>query len=614
MKVANMMAKQTLIYDIIKASKHDAVLSQAVARTAFSFVLLVTITLFHLYSGSTYGIAQKIVAVHLLYALFSVYLEYKHPKDSLFRKITGIVADLGALSAVLAVSDLKMIFIYPVYLWVIVGNGMRYGMKYMYVALGAGTMMFAAAVFQNEAWSRHIELAVSMTIGVVVLGLFYGILINKIYKLNNELEHKVLERTEQLQFQLYHDDLTKLKNRYALKSSFHQEQNVELFLIDIDNFKDYNELYGMEIGNEILCKVAKSLEELARESGCEVYRIYGDGFAVKYVDDITPNMESCNLHIIAILSKLTSFHVDIGNGADRLEINFTVAAVYDKEHMLEKADMALRYARKKGMKYIVYDAKQDTKEEIGKNILWKERIKSAIAQDNILPVFQPIVNRNEEVIKYESLIRLKHDGKLISPFFFLDIAIKTRQYEKLTMIMINKSFTAMQKSDRNFSINLSFSDIHNPMTVKYLKSKIIKHQVGSRLIIEILETENADDFQRIQNFVEEMRELEVRIAIDDFGSGYSNFDHLFKLQPDYLKIDGSLIKVVDKDEDARKLVESIVFLAGKMQIKTIAEFVHSEEVYRVCRKLGIDEFQGYYFSEPKEEAKIISMENVAEAV
>lgn len=614
MKVTKMTAKQTLIYDIIKTSKHDAILSQAVARTAFSFVLLVTITMFHLYSGSAYSIAQKIVAVHLLYALFSIYLEYKHPKDSSVRKMTGIVADLGALSAVLAFSDLKMIFIYPVYLWVIVGNGMRYGMKYLYIALGFGTSMFAAAVFSNNAWSGHIELAVSMTIGVVVLGLFYGILINKIYKLNDELEHKVSERTEQLQFQLYHDDLTKLKNRYALKSSFHQEQNVELFLIDIDNFKDYNELYGMEIGNAILCKVAKSLEELARESGCEVYRIYGDGFAVKYVDDITPNTESCHLHIIAILSKLTSFHVDIGSGADRLEINFTVAAVYDKEHMLEKADMALRYARKKGMKYIVYDAKQDTKEEIGKNILWRERIKSAIAQDNILPVFQPIVNRNEKVIKYESLIRLKHDGKLISPFFFLDIAIKTRQYEKLTMIMINKSFTAMQKSDRNFSINLSFSDIHNVMTVKYLKSKIIKHNVGSRLIIEILETENADDFQRIQNFVEEMRELGVQIAIDDFGSGYSNFDHLFKLQPDYLKIDGSLIKVVDKDEDARKLVESIVFLAGKMQIKTIAEFVHSEEVYRVCRKLGIDEFQGYYFSEPQEEAKIISMENIAEAV
>ncbi len=107
---------------------------------------------------------------------------------------------------------------------------------------------------------------------------------------------------------------------------------------------------------------------------------------------------------------------------------------------------------------------------------------------------------------------LRHEDKLFSPFFFLDIAIKTRQYEKLTMIMINKSFTAMQKSTRDFSINLSFFDIHNVMTVKYLKSKIVKHQIGSRLIIEILKTENAENFQLVQSFVEEMREL----GIDEF--------------------------------------------------------------------------------------------------
>jgi len=609
-----MSIKQTFIYKIIQASRNDAILSQAFARTVFSSILLFSITLLNIYSDSDYNVAQKIVGVHLLYAFFSSYLEYKHPKESSLRKITGIIADLGALSAVLGVSDIKMIFIYPVYLWVIVGNGMRFGMKYLYIALGIGTTMFAAALFQNEAWHRHSELAISLTIGVVILGLFYGVLINKIYKLNNKLEHKVAERTSQLQFQLYHDDLTKLKNRYALKSSFKQDAYTELFLIDIDNFKDYNELYGMETGNTILCKVARSLEELAKELDCEVYRIYSDGFAVKFSETTIQNRESCNLHIIAILSKLTSFRIDIDNLVDGLGINFTVAAVYEQENILEKADMALRYAREKGLKYIVYDSKLDSKDEIEKNILWKERIQTAIAQDNILPVFQPIVNKKGDVIKYESLIRMKDGEKLISPFFFLDIAIKTRQYEQLTMIMINKSFTFMQKSDRDFSLNLSFSDIHNSMTIKYLKSKIEKHNVGSRLIIEILETEDATNFDSVQHFVQEMKALGVRIAIDDFGSGYSNFDHLFKIKPDYLKIDGSLIKKIDEDENARKLVESIVFLAKKMDIKTIAEFVHSEEVYMVCRKLGIDEFQGYYFSEPLEEEKVLSLESVSEVV
>jgi len=170
----------------------------------------------------------------------------------------------------------------------------------------------------------------------------------------------------------------------------------------------------------------------------------------------------------------------------------------------------------------------------------------------------------------------------------------------------------MQKSDRDFSINLSFSDIHNSTTVKYLISKIKKHNVGSRLIIEILETEDAESFQKVRDFVDEMRAMGVRIAIDDFGSGYSNFEHLFAIKPDYLKIDGSLIKKIDEDDNARKLVESMTFLAGKMGIRTIAEFVHSKEVYDICRHVGIDEFQGYYFAEPMEEEKIISLERVVE--
>lgn len=589
---------RNLLREIFDRSKSDPVLSQAVARTIFSLLSLLTFFAFDRYFAQSYTAAMTVAGIHLCYAISILFLEYHRPKNSLLRKYTGIVADLGALSAIVAFSDMRAVFIYPVFLWVVVGNGMRYGPKYLKSAMAISVVLFTAATFWNPAWQMHRELAVSLSAGIIILGLFYGTLIRKIYRLNSELEAKVKERTRQLEYQLYHDDLTQLKNRYALKSECAKEQCSELFLIDIDNFKQYNELYGMEAGNRILKAVADTLREAASQMRGEAYRIYSDGFALKFYNPDGANEESCNLYIISILSALTNFRVPIAQRSEEIRIDFTVVAVYEHDRILEKADMALEHARKTGQKYYVYDASIDRQKEIEQNFYWKDEIRKAIDERRIVPVFQPIVDKKGQVCKFESLMRMEQNGKLITPWHFLDIAIKTHQYEYLTAMMIDKSFRVMQDRHEAFSINLSLSDISNKLTVNHLLAKIEKHGVADRLIIEILETEDSQDFDYVQRFVEKVRKLGVRIAIDDFGSGYSNFDHLFRLQPDYLKIDGSLIKRIDEDENAYKLVESIVFLAKNMGIETIAEYVHSKEVYTVCRELGIDAFQGFYLYEP----------------
>lgn len=156
----------------------------------------------------------------------------------------------------------------------------------------------------------------------------------------------------------------------------------------------------------------------------------------------------------------------------------------------------------------------------------------------------------------------------------------------------------MREIGKNFSINLSFADIQNEHFVNQLFKKIQKYHVGSQLIIEIVESEDAQDFIIVQTFVKNIKKLGVRIAIDDFGSGYSNYAHILKIMPDYIKIDGSLIKDIDKNENAYKLVESIIFMSQKLGIKTIAEYVHSKEVFEITKKLQIDEFQGFYFYQP----------------
>jgi len=189
--------------------------------------------------------------------------------------------------------------------------------------------------------------------------------------------------------------------------------------------------------------------------------------------------------------------------------------------------------------------------------------------------------------------------KMVSPYFFLDAAIKTKQYNTLSNIIIEKSFETMNDNNKDFSINISYEDIFNDTLIKIIKTNLdIYPDIGKRLIIEILETEFIDDISVMNTFIEEFKQYGVRIAIDDFGTGHSNFSNILDLNPDYIKIDGSFIKNIDTDKKSYSLVKGIIESAKELEIKTIAEFVHSKEVFEVTFDLGIDEFQGYYFSEP----------------
>jgi EAL domain-containing protein (putative c-di-GMP-specific phosphodiesterase class I) len=588
-----------LIKKIIKKSEDNPNLSQALARVIFSIILLLTATTLQSSSNLNYSSMQLIVLFHTIYSASMLYLSYKNDTTTFGRKMFNIIADLGALSLVLYTSNIATIFVYPVMLWIIVGNGMRFGTKYLYLSLATGTIFFTLATQYNEAWSIHKEFAISMTIGLIILTLFYSTLIKKIYKLNHTLEEKVKDRTEELKFRFYHDPLTKLKNIEALKLDLEKDPFFSLFLISIDDFKSFNDLYGMEIGNTILKESTKFLKDLYTNNNIELYRVYSDGFVLKNKDnDDNTREELFNLQMKLSLMESTKLNLQLPNINEKLNIDFTIVAIHTKEHALEKANMGLKYARKTNKSYVDFHKNMDDKKEIENILYWKNQIKEAIEEDRIIPVFQPIVDKNGDILKYEALVRLKKGKKLISPYFFLDISIQTKQYEKITSIMIDKSFILMSKIGKDFSINLSFADIKNQLLINQLFRKIQQYNIGSQLIIEIVESEDIEDFIIVETFIKNIRKFGVRVAIDDFGTGYSNYTHILKIMPDYLKIDGSLIKNINTDTNAHKLVESIIFLSHNLGIKTIAEYVHSKEVFDVVKKLDIDEFQGFYFYEP----------------
>jgi EAL domain-containing protein (putative c-di-GMP-specific phosphodiesterase class I) len=167
--------------------------------------------------------------------------------------------------------------------------------------------------------------------------------------------------------------------------------------------------------------------------------------------------------------------------------------------------------------------------------------------------------------------------------------------------VIEKTFEKFKNEDKRFSINLTADDIINEDTVNLINKKLSECKDPTQVVFELVESDDLSELSEIEEFITNIKKIGAKIAIDDFGTGYSNFSYMIRIKPDFLKIDGSLITNINSDENAYKIVQTIVSFCKKLNIKTIAEFVHSEEIFEICKNLGIDEFQGYYFSEPKEE-------------
>ncbi len=431
---------------------------------------------------------------------------------------------------------------------------------------------------------------------------------DKLQHLSEALDFQVSLRMGELHYQLYHDRLTGLKNRYALDKDL-EENFSTILLVDIDQFHNYNELYGIEIANKVLERFAQFISIFAQRNDYEAYRIYGDGFILKS-ENSSVSHEMIHHDILDFLEQLSEYKVtfEIAGEEIDIEVDVTIAISMEKEYTLEKANSALKYARAEQKNYLAYYEAMNTEKELKDALYWRKEIKEALKNERIIPVFQPIVDKHGETIKYEVLTRLQRRGENISPFYFLDIAIKTKQYAQITKVMIEKSFKIMQELEVDFSINLLFADIKNRKTMQFLKEQIVKYGVGDRLVLEIVESEDIKDYVLLTEILGKFRELGVRIAIDDFGSGFSNYAYILEIAPDYLKIDGSLIKNIDSDAKAYKLVKSIQILASSLGVKTIAEYIHSKEVFEATQELEIDEFQGFYFSKAIEPEALLVRE------
>jgi diguanylate cyclase (GGDEF)-like protein/PAS domain S-box-containing protein len=392
------------------------------------------------------------------------------------------------------------------------------------------------------------------------------------------------------------DKLTGLYNRLKLIEDLKDKKNVKLILINIDSFKEINDVYGYEIGDKILKTLAERLKSFVSNHNLQIYKLSGDEFAI-LVDRYFPQ-NAFEMFINGLIYYIESNPIEIDDYSIKIDITLGIADSTEGncKNLLEKADMALKYAKQQKKPYLFYREDLNIQKKYQENRYWLDVLKDAIKQDNLIVYYQGIFNnKTNKIEKYESLIRLKLEDKIISPFFFLEVAKKSKLYPEITKKVFSEA--VKYAKDHEISINLSVMDILNEYIVSYILNTLKNNNL--KITFEILESEGIENYTEVSQFIKNVKEYGCKIAIDDFGSGYSNFAHILNLDVDYLKIDASLIKNLDTDKNSQIVVETIVGFAKKLGIKTVAEFVHSKEVFDKVVEMGIDYSQGYYISEPK---------------
>jgi len=433
---------------------------------------------------------------------------------------------------------------------------------------------------------------------IILLSLSVIIIVGVIYR----IVRQIINLYKELENQLYVDALTKLKSRVRLLKDIKESQNPAIILIDINAFRTINELYGVEVGNEVLVRFARTLREFAKNRDFKVYRISGDEF-VFFKDVLEPNLAQCTHLLDTFFETTKNNQIFIDSLGESLYLDLSVGASFEKDNPLGTADVALNHAKQQHKPYVIFHKELDAIQEIAQGALWKKKIIAGIQNDAFVPFFQPIVDKEGTVVKYEALMRFtQKNGKTsyIAPFEFLDIACKTRHYNEISQMTLLKSLHVSAQKQIDVSLNINYQDILNKPLHALLKEQLMELSIAHHVVFEIVESQNIQNYSLLKEFISEFRALGVRFAIDDFGTGFSNFSHIIELSPDYIKIDGSLIKHLDTDKTSYELVKAIVFFSKELGIQTIAEYVHSKEVFDVALELNIDLFQGYYFGAPQE--------------
>lgn len=409
------------------------------------------------------------------------------------------------------------------------------------------------------------------------------------------------KQKEKLHFQLYKDELTSLPNRMKLLKDISICKDAKLILMNIDGFKDINTIFGEAIGNETLQKIAQKIKDTLKTRHKQLYKLAGDEFAILVGEEMS--VKDFKVDVARLVEYLNDIRLSCGEHEISVKLSMGVVISelsFSSKSLISMADIALKEAKQKMQPYMYYQEIAAENENLEKNYKMVQLIKDAIEEGKVYCSYQGMLNvKTGRIEKYETLMRLASgDGKMVLPEKFITIAKRARYYPKLTQKIFEEAVYTFMHRTESVSINLSIDDLMDDSTYDFILDIINNCGFAERIIFEFLESEEIEFNARVLDFTTKVKKMGARIAIDDFGSGYSNYAYLIKLGVDILKIDASLIKDIDKNENNRLITKSIIDIAHALGMDTVAEHVHTKEVKDTLTAMGADYLQGFYLHKP----------------
>ncbi len=425
---------------------------------------------------------------------------------------------------------------------------------------------------------------------------------------------------KQLSHQATHDSLTGLMNRSEFEkqaaelithASSGNEEHVLCYL-DLDQFKLVNDTCGHIAGDELLRQVAQLIAGELR-SGDSIARLGGDEFGILLRScPIEQGVLACENIREAIKDfrfpwEEKQFSIGVSIGVVKID-----AETQNLSQLLSWADTACYAAKDLGRNRVhVYEPEDIELAKRQGQMQWVSRIRQALDRDQFRLYFQtiaPTASTKNRGGHYEIFIRMIDENEgIIPPGAFIPAAERYNLMQEIDLWVVKNALAWMGDHSRQgknpvelCALNLSGASIGDPACLSAIKNYFRRYDVQPELVcFEITETAAIANLRSATKFIKDLKAIGCRFALDDFGSGLSSFGYLKNLKVDYLKIDGSFIKDIDRDTTDLAMVQSINSIGHVMGLKTIAEFVESETILETLRDIGVDYVQGHHIDRPR---------------
>lgn len=419
---------------------------------------------------------------------------------------------------------------------------------------------------------------------------------------------------QRIQELAYKDQLTGLNNRFIFERDVRQriasDTPFTLYYLDIDNFRSINEIYGHQYGDKFIRSLSKSLSQ--NDSNCKLYRWCGDEMMI--LDD-SDHYQDIELRTSWLFNTATEkwlcdhieYHPSISIGIAQFPKDGTTL-----DDIFKNIDIALHHAKVSGKSKASLFSTEFQK-EFERMVEIENVIYEALKTDGFELYFQPIYQTiTKQIHCMETLLRLTSNKQLFSTGEVIEVAENTGQILKIDRWVIENTFKFIQNHLKDtqivVSINLSTRTIENDDTIYFLKQLIETYQIEpSKIEFEITEHTLLLNTDQSFLFVDAIKELGFRLSLDDFGTRYSSLNYLSKIPFDTLKIDKSYIDQMTTNIKSNAIVSQLIQLSHQIGLTVVAEGVEDEDQYLALKLAQCDLIQGYYFSKPIPEIKILDV-------